>query len=97
MAGKANLDNIHMILVEPQIPENIGSVARAMTNMGIAHLVLVKPKNCDLSRVVKMATGSSVDVIEEMEVYDDLREALGPFQYIVGTTARLGNATRLSP
>jgi tRNA/rRNA methyltransferase len=91
MAGKANLDNIHMILVEPQIPENIGSVARAMTNMGIAHLVLVKPKNCDLSRVVKMATGSSVDVIEEMEVYDDLREALGPFQYIVGTTARLGN------
>ena len=63
MAGKANLDNIHMILVEPQIPENIGSVARAMTNMGITHLVLVKPKNCDLSRVVKMATGSSVDVI----------------------------------
>ena len=90
MAGKANLDNIHMILVEPQIPENIGSVARAMTNMGIAHLVLVKPKNCDLSRVVKMATGSSVDVIEEMEVYDDLGEALGPFHYIVGTTARLG-------
>ena len=90
MASKANLDNIHMILVEPQIPENIGSVARAMTNMGITHLVLVNPKNCDLSRVVKMATGSSVDVIEEMEVYDDLGKALGPFQYIVGTTARLG-------
>ncbi len=90
MAGKGNLDNIHIILVEPQIPENIGSVARAMTNMGITHLVLVNPKNCDLSRVLKMATGSSVDVIEEMEVYDDLGEALGPFQYVVGTTARLG-------
>lgn len=90
MAGQANLDNIYMILVRPQIPENIGSVARAMTNMGITHLVLVNPKNCDLSRILKMATANSVDVIEEMEVYDDLEEALGPFQYIVGTTARLG-------
>ena len=90
MAGSANLDNIHIILAKPQIPENIGAVARAMTNMGMAHLVLVNPKNCDLSRVLKMATGSSIDVVEQMEVYDDLGKALGPFQYIVGTTARLG-------
>jgi tRNA/rRNA methyltransferase len=90
MATNANLDNIHIILTQPQIPENIGSVARAMTNMGITHLVLVNPKNCDLSRILKTATGSSVDVVEQMEVHDDLGEALGPFQYIVGTTARLG-------
>ena len=90
MAGSANLDNIHIILAKPQIPENIGAVARAMTNMGMAHLVLVSPNNCDLSRVLKMATGSSIDVVEQMEVYDDLGKALGPFQYIVGTTARLG-------
>jgi tRNA/rRNA methyltransferase len=90
MATHANLDNIHIILAQPQIPENIGSVARAMTNMGITHLVLVNPKNCDLSRILKTATGSSVDVVEQMEVHDDLEEALGPFQYIVGTTARLG-------
>jgi tRNA/rRNA methyltransferase len=90
MAGSANLDNIHIILIKPQIPENIGAVARAMTNMGITHLVLVNPKNCDLSRVLKMATGTSIEVVEEMEVYDDLPKALGPYQYIVGTTARLG-------
>jgi tRNA/rRNA methyltransferase len=91
MAGSVNLDNIHIILAQPQIPENIGSVARAMTNMGITHLVLVNPKNCDLSRVLKTATGNSIGVVEEMGVHDDLGEALGPFQYIVGTTARLGN------
>jgi tRNA/rRNA methyltransferase len=91
MAGRANLDNIHIILAKPQIPENIGAVARAMTNMGMAHLVLVNPKNCDLSRVLRTAKGSSIDVVEQMEVYDDLGQALGPFQYIVGTTARLGN------
>lgn len=85
-----NLDHIAIILAEPQIPENIGSVARAMNNMGITHLVLVNPKNSDLSRIRKTATGTSINVIEEMEVYDDLVSALGPFQYIVGTTARLG-------
>jgi len=90
MDDRANLDNIHILLAQPQIPENIGAVARAMTNMGMRHLVLVNPKNCDLSRILKMATGTSIEVVEEMEVYDDLREALGPFQYVVGTTARLG-------
>ncbi len=90
MPYKPKLENIHIILVEPQIPENIGAVARAMNNMGLSGLVLVRPKNCDLSRVVKMATGSSIDIVEQMEVHDDLLDALGPYQYLVGTTARTG-------
>ena len=85
-----NPDHIAIFLVEAQIPENIGSVARAMNNMGLTRLVLVNPSNCDLSRVLKTATGSSIDLVENMEVYDDLIEAMGPFQYVVGTTARLG-------
>ncbi|MBW1996844.1 MAG: RNA methyltransferase [Deltaproteobacteria bacterium] len=91
MDEAVNLANISIVLAETQIPENIGSVARAMNNMGIRHLVLVRPKNCDLSKVLKTATGSSIDIIEEMEVHDDLLEALGPFNYVVGTTARLGS------
>jgi len=87
---KAKLDNIAILLVQTQIPENIGSVARAMNNMGLSRLVLVEPKNCDLSRILKPATGSSVEIIEEMSVYEDFKEALGPFQYVVGTTARTG-------
>jgi tRNA/rRNA methyltransferase len=85
-----NLQNIGIVLVEPQIPENVGSVARAMNNMGISRLLLVKPVDCDLTRILKMATGPSIDIIEEMEVYDDLMNALGPFQHVVGTTARIG-------
>lgn len=91
MRYKIDLDKIHIILVEPQIPENIGFVARAMTNMGLRHLHLVKPKKCDLSRVVKTATGPSIEVVEEMEVHDDLCSAIGPFHYVVGTTARTGS------
>ena len=90
MKSLVNPDHIAIILVETQIPENIGSVARAMNNMGLTRLVLANPTNCDLSRVVKMATGSSIDLVEKMEVYDDLKEAIGPFQYVVGTTSRLG-------
>lgn len=84
------LDHIAIVLVEPQIPENIGSAARAMNNMGLRRLILVAPRNCDLNRVLKMATGSSIDIVEEMETYKGLREAIGPFGYVVGTTARTG-------
>lgn len=85
------LANIAIVLVEPQIPENIGSVARAMNNMGLTRLILVKPEHCDLNRILKMATGPSIDIVEEMELYDDLMSALGPYQYVVGTTARTGS------
>lgn len=84
------LENIAVVLVEPQIPENIGSVARAMNNMGITRLLLVNPKHRDPSRILVTATGSSVEIVEQMEVYDDLMAALGRFQYVVGTTARIG-------
>jgi tRNA/rRNA methyltransferase len=85
-----NFDNIAVVLCRPQIPENIGAAARAMNNMGLKRLILVEPRNCDLSRVVKMSTGSSIDIIEEMEVYDKLEDALGPFHFVAGTTARTG-------
>jgi len=86
-----NLDHIAIVLVEPQIPENIGAVARAMNNMGIRRLILVNPERCDLTRILRMATGTSIDIVEEMEVFEDLNKALEPFHYVVGTTARTGS------
>jgi tRNA/rRNA methyltransferase len=91
MENSIDRSHIAIVLVDTQIPENIGSVARAMNNMGFARLVLVNPMNYDLKRVLKMATGSSIDIIEKMEVRENLIEAIGPFQYVVGTTARLGS------
>ena len=87
---KVCLDHVAVVLIGPQIPENIGSVARAMNNMGLSRLILVEPKNCDLSRVLKTATGSSIDLVEQMEVYKDLGTAVSSFHYLVGTTARTG-------
>ncbi|MHC1728766.1 MAG: RNA methyltransferase [Syntrophobacteraceae bacterium] len=88
---KINLENISVVLNEPHYPENIGAVARAVKNMGISRLVLVKPIECDLARVLKMATHNAEDVVTEMEVHERLEDALAPFQYIVGTTARMGS------
>lgn len=84
------LDQVTIVLHRPRYPENIGAAARAACNMGISRLILVSPKDCDLTRILKMATLSAADLVENMEVYADLRKALHPFNYVVGTTARTG-------
>jgi tRNA/rRNA methyltransferase len=91
MTARINLDNIGIVLAQPHISENIGAVARAMDNMGLNRLTLVSPKNYEPQRVSRMATGSSIKLIKKMEVYDNLKEALGPYRYVVGTTARTGS------
>ena len=88
------LDQIAIVLHRPQIPENIGAAARAAANMGISQLILVSPKNCDLSRILKMATLAVADLVENMELFEDLPTALQPFNYVVGTTARTGGNRR---
>ena len=90
MPHSVTLKNIAVVLVEPQMPENIGFAARAMNNMGIKSLILVNPENCDLCRILKTATESSTHIIDAMEVCHSLSEALGPFHYVIGTTARIG-------
>ncbi len=88
---RANLKNIAIVLHKPHYPENIGAAARVAKNMGIGRLVVVEPVDCDLTRVLKMATHMAQDIVAEMEVYDNLRDALSPYGYIVGTTARTGS------
>jgi tRNA/rRNA methyltransferase len=88
---KVKLQNVSIVLHKPHFPENIGSAARAAKNMGIDQLVVVRPVDCDLTRILKMATHAAEDVVAEMEVHDDLRDALASYQYVVGTTARVGS------
>jgi tRNA/rRNA methyltransferase len=84
------LENVAVVLNRPRYPENIGAAARAVCNMGIGHLVVVAPEKCDLNRVLTLATHAAIDVVEEMLYFEDLAEALAPYNYVVGTTARLG-------
>ncbi|MEJ5329001.1 MAG: RNA methyltransferase [Desulfobaccales bacterium] len=83
-----------VVLHRPKLPENIGAAARAACNMGLTRLVVVQPHSLDPVRMRMMATQAAAPLLEAMEVYDDLAQALGAFQYVVGTTARQGGLRR---
>jgi len=90
MPAGTNLDNITIVLHRPRYSENIGAVARAMRNMGISRLVVVEPQNYDIEKVVKLATHVALGIIENIKFFSNLKEALAPYNYVAGTTARLG-------
>src|SRR5208337_4774177 len=88
---KINLKNIAVVLNEPHYPENIGAAVRAAKNMGISRFLVVNPAECDPARILKMATHHAEDLVLGIEVHDRLEEALKSFQYVVGSTARMGS------
>ncbi|MDR2405703.1 MAG: RNA methyltransferase, partial [Deltaproteobacteria bacterium] len=82
--------HIDVILLEPQKSENIGSVARAMANTGLGRLILVRPRLSNLSLMEASATRQGEGILESALIFSDLPLALSPYNFIVGTTARLG-------
>lgn len=82
-------ENISIVIVEPQSPGNIGMACRAMKNMGLSRLRLVK--GCDRfhPESLKFAV-SARDLLEQAEVYEDLASALADCTLTVGTTRRHG-------
>jgi len=87
---KANLSNIAVVLVNPIYSENIGSTARACANFGISDLILVNPESLEEEKMKAMATKSGIPILEKMKIFKDLPTALENFNYVIGTTARLG-------
>ena len=84
-----NLDSISIILVRPRFPENIGSVARAMKNMGLSRLMLVNGSSPLHPNAYKLASGAE-DILERAEEIPTLREAVAETGCVVGTTSRAG-------
>jgi tRNA/rRNA methyltransferase len=91
MQQKIDSKNITIVLNHPRHPENIGAAARAMKNMGLDQLVVVSPENYNVEKVMMLATHAASDVVEKIRIEKDLTTALGSFQFIAGTTARLGS------
>ena len=77
-----------VILVEPQLADNIGAAARAMANFGLSRLRLVNPRQgWPHERAVVMAAGAD-RVLDEVKVYDSVEAAIGDLNYVFATTAR---------
>jgi tRNA/rRNA methyltransferase len=81
-----------VVLVEPQKSENIGTAARAMSNMGLGNLVLVRPRVSKPELMEAAATRLGEPVIKNLTTFEDLKSALAPYQIVVGTTARAGSS-----
>jgi tRNA/rRNA methyltransferase len=77
-----------VILVEPQLGENIGAAARAMANFGLSRLRLVRPRQAwpnDKARV--MASGAD-RILDNAELHDTLQGAIADCTFVLATTAR---------
>jgi len=83
-----NSKNIRIVLVETSHPGNIGAVARAMKNMCLSELMLVNPKEFPSPVAKARATGAD-DVLENATVCQNLDQAIGDCELVIGASARL--------
>jgi tRNA/rRNA methyltransferase len=77
-----------VVLVEPQLGENIGAAARAMANFGLSKLRLVKPLQGWPNEKAKVMAAGADRVLDAAVVYDTFAEAIGDCSYVLATTAR---------
>jgi tRNA/rRNA methyltransferase len=88
-----NLDAISIVLVRPKFPENIGSVARVMKNMGLTRLILVDGCSPLHANAYKVASGAE-DILERAEEVPSFTEAISDTACVIGTTSREGEKRR---
>ena len=81
------MSSIRIVLVETSHPGNIGAVARAMKNMGLAELLLVRPVRYPHPDALARASGAD-DVLAAARVVDAVPDALAGCGFVLGTTAR---------
>jgi TrmH family RNA methyltransferase len=78
---------IRIVLVEPSHPGNIGAVARAMKNMDLTKLVLVRPREFPHPEATARAAGAD-SVLASARVVGTLAEAIADCGLVVATTSR---------
>lgn len=83
-----------MVLVQPQMGENIGAAARAMWNFGLERMRLVNPRDgWPNQKAVTMSSGAA-RVIDAVQVMDTTEQAISDLHYVFATTARGRDLTK---
>ncbi|GMV61337.1 MAG: hypothetical protein AMXMBFR74_05060 [Parvibaculum sp.] len=77
-----------VILVAPQLGENIGTAARAMLNFGLTDLRIVRPRDGWPNERARAAASGADIVIDNVQLFDRTADAVAGLDYIVATTAR---------
>ena len=77
-----------IVLVKPQLPENIGMVARAMDNFGLNKLYIVNPRAGWPNNLAIKSSANSKKIILNAKIYNNLEKALDSFNYVIATSNR---------
>ena len=77
-----------IILVEPQLAENIGMCARAMANFGLSDLRLVAPRDGWPKKGARSAASGAAYILDEAKLFSTLTEAISDLNLVYATTAR---------
>src|SRR5580704_14264430 len=77
-----------VILVEPQLGENIGAAARAMANFGLSQLRLVRPRQAWPNEKARIMAVGADRILEAAVLYDSLPAAIADCSFVLATTAR---------
>ena len=77
-----------IVLVKPQLGENIGFAARAMANFGLNDLRLVAPRDGWPNDKAHAAAAGAAFVVDRATVYDSVESAVRELNYVLATTAR---------
>lgn len=85
------MEHITIVLKGPKYAGNVGSVARCAKNMGIDRIIVVNGRDMLPEEMKQTSTHFAAELIDQIRYFDDLGEALKGFEFIVGTTARLGS------
>ncbi len=78
---------VAFILSHPSHPGNIGACARAIKTMGFSQLILVNPKDYPSHQATAMASGAH-DILQSAQIVPSIEDALKPFHYTIGASAR---------
>lgn len=77
-----------VILVEPQLGENIGMAARAMANFGLSDLRLVRPRERWLHAKTRAAAAGAEFLLDQARIFPDVPSAVADCAFVYATTAR---------
>ncbi len=77
-----------IILVEPQLGENIGLAARAMGNFGLSELRLVNPRDPWPNPMATQASAGADFIIDKAVIFSSTRDAMADLDYVFATTLR---------
>jgi tRNA/rRNA methyltransferase len=90
MTARQDMSNAPVIiLVDPQMGENIGAAARAMLNCGLDKLRIVRPRDGWPNERADAMSAGALAAMPPVEVYDSTEAAIADCHYVVATTARM--------